>query len=224
MTDGYRLTFNKPAVAQLLHTDDGEQADGLKVRIEDGKVSFLPVHGSKEGDVLRIETRSRGGVEAAVEGTMADDLIRALANDDGPFSILHRQAGGWLAPTPHPSGEAPSKFVPHVRVWQSGVVRPKRAKAAKATRRKTGKQESGLNIVQMFDQLIQARQTVVAFDRDKRRGQPPRAVREAREALSAFESMVTDFLPEISEAHSILGKIVTRAEPRRRKNADAIAA
>jgi hypothetical protein len=222
MTGLYRLTFNKPAVAQLLHTDSGETADGLKVRInEDGVAQFMPVRGSKDGDTLRLEKRSRGGVEATVEGSMAEDIAAALSHDVGPFHTLKRAGQGWLETKPHKSEEAPSKFVPHVRLWDMGAKATKPAKLGRPKKVRQVAQQSAVatpatrgnptSIGEMFDHLRRAKSTLSSYGAEKRRGQPPREVREAREALAAFQQAAVDFLPEISEAHAILHRIVERA-------------
>lgn len=219
MTDSFRLTFNKPAVAQLLLTDTGETADGLKVRIEDGKAQFLPVRGSNDGDVLSLTDRSRGGVEATIEGSMADDIAEALRNNDGPFHTLNRVGQGWLEAQPHGRAEAPSKFVPHVRVWDADVVaRPKKSKtkaAKKTTSRRNGSsrtqptaERGPMSVPDMIEQLRTAKRRLDVFDSEKRRGQPPREIREAREAIAAFQQAAIDFLPEIVEAHAILHRVV----------------
>jgi hypothetical protein len=226
MTGSYRLTFNKPAVAQLLVTDGGEAADGLKVRIEDGSAQFLPVRGSKDGDVIQLDARSRGGVEATVEGSMAEDLAKALENDSGPFHTMHRAAHGWLGVSTHDDAAAPSKFVPHVRVWEAGVTTKKPAKGAKPAKAgKSGKNKSadvtvapvnGNTIGDMFDYLRDAKALADEYAQNSKRGLPPREIRDARMALAQFEQMAIDFLPEITEAHAILHRVVSRgadAEP-----------
>lgn len=201
MTGRYRLTFNKPAVVQLLQTANGEEADGIKVRLEDGKLSFLPVCDSDENDVLLLEHRSRGGMEAMVEGTLSKELIAALSHDAGPFSVLTRRAGGWIVPVPHPEEQAPPKFVPHVRVWDNIVVEKAAPKAKKADK-------TNGSLHHMIDELHQARQVVAAFDlKAPRRGATPKKVREARALLTSFEGMVADLLPEIGAARMMLGKL-----------------
>lgn len=229
MSESYRLTFNKPAVSNLLQTDSGEAANGLRVRIENGVASFMPVRDSNDDDVVRLEGRSRGGVEATIEGSMADELKDALDNEAGPFFTIKRIGAGWMGVNPHPHAEAPSKFTPHVRVWHSGVVRPRAArgtaKAAKAAPKTVSMPvaSTSLNVPAMFEQLRKAKTTLAAFSTEKRRGQPPREVREAREALAAFSRNAVEFLPEIAQAHSILHGIVAQSgtdiemKPRRAK-------
>ncbi len=208
MTDTYRLTFNKPAVAQLLHTENGESADGLKVRIENGTVQFMPVRkDADDDDVLTLEHRSRGGVEALIEGSMAGELAETLTHPDGPFMTLNRVGGGWLGVDPHGKADAPSKFVPHVRLWNIGGAKPV---AAKKPKRRNTVAQTPFDFDQTLQFLQKAKETVAEHAGLRRRGQPPRELRAARDALASFETMAIEVFPGIAEAHAILGDVLKR--------------
>lgn len=202
----FRLTFNKPTIERYFA---GEDATGVRVKIEDGVVQFLPVADKKGADVLPIELRTRGGAEAMVEGTMADDLQQALNNPDGPFFTLSRIKGGWLAAKPWPKDSAPPKFEPHVRSWA-----PKLVAAASAS------PSLRADSLSAFVDLVRAAEkTVNDFAASKRPGRPPREVLEAKQALDDFRALAAHYTPQgvdvglVNQAQALLAKALTGARP-----------
>lgn len=201
----YRLTFNKPAVAQLFITELGEPANGLRVRFHKGRVQFSPVNVTGP-DVLVFVPRSRGGVEAIVEGSMAEELMNKLSHAYGPFSLLRRSAGGWIEATPYSLSDNPPKFDPHVRTW--GVPVHKRRKP-KAVARSEAEFSDETKIHQMFGYLRRAKELVAKHDENPRRGQPSKDLIVARKAINEFNRLVADIIPEIGQIHNILDKFVS---------------
>jgi hypothetical protein len=209
-----RITFNKPATEQFFRA---EEAEGVRVQIDNGKVQFLPVSGSdtQADDVLPVVPRSRGGAEAKIEGSMADALATAMRNEHGVFFVLERLKGGWLAPRPHPNAEPPPKFVPHIRIW-SGV--DEEVEAPKVQRHAT---EAAPNpeIVVALEKVRGARDLIDRYSGERRPGRPPREVLEARATLAAFEGVAAEVLPafknlqiavsRLDEASSIMTRILS---------------
>ncbi len=133
MTDRFKLTFNKPAVRQFLEGDD----KGLRIRVDNGVVMFKTSKTANLADAAPLDQRTRGGIEAVVEGESAANILANLHNPAGPFFVLKRREGGWVAAEPYDGADAPPKFEPHVRVW---TAREKTAekpvkKKAKTSRR-----------------------------------------------------------------------------------------
>jgi hypothetical protein len=215
MTDTHRLTFNKPAVEQLFYAEDGEPADGLRVKLPDnGPVQFLPVHDCDDDDVVELRTRQRGGVEAVIEGELADTLIERLAHDRGPFHVLEPAGGGWLVANPYRKEGHPPKFKPHVRPWAA-------KKVPTTTRRKTTSDnveipsedgKGAVTVEDMVNTVREAYQTVTEYDAQNIRGRPPKHISEAKVALAEFQKVSLDVFPEIRAAHQMLGRILEKAD------------
>jgi hypothetical protein len=215
-----RLTFNKPAVVQYIRDD--EQTKGLKIRVEDGMVHFLPVDEITDGDVVPligdkpgIYVRKRGGAEVIIEGSMADDVADAFQNESGPFFVLSRQKNtGWLVAKPHLSAEAPSKFTAHLRVWNDeyGRMSQPDVKAKKTTRKisdKTATKTSSIfDISDPMERINKAREIVNAV---RGPGRPSRAYVEARDAVAAFDQSTDMGIGDI-ELQTKLTKIRSEIE------------
>lgn len=207
MLKSLRLTFNKPTVG---HYFKGEEATGVRVKIEDGVVQFLPVNQTGGKDFLPVEVRERGGAIAIVEGTRAAELAEALHNSAGPFFTLERVKGGWLQATPYPKNSAPAKFEPHVRVWvpkeeTAQVVRSVAPSVAPAT-----------NLPALLQMVRNAQATVAAFQSSKKPGRPPREVLEARQHLEDFRRLAAEIAPVptvnvalLTEAKSLIERALT---------------
>lgn len=132
MTDKFKLTFNKPAVRQFLEGDD----KGLRMRVDNGVVMFKTSKAANLTDAAPLEQRTRGGFEAVVEGESAASILASLQNPAGPFFVLKRREGGWVAAEPYGGADAPPKFEPHVRVW---TAREKTAEKPVKKKAKTGR-------------------------------------------------------------------------------------
>jgi hypothetical protein len=199
----FKLTFNKPAVQSFF---EGEDADGLKVGIEQNAVVFTPVNGSKDSDVIPLLERTRGGVEAVVEGRMAAQLAMALENPHGSFFTLKRMKGGAVQAVPYASADAPSKFTPHMRAW---LPKTMDTEGAPAVMPNIDEFPRFLEGVRAAKRLVDEHSTV------KRAGRPSREVSEARRLLAQFSELSQEIIPTVSndegllrQAHELLGSIV----------------
>lgn len=174
----FRLTFNKPMISLNF---GGEQEAAVRIKIEDGIVSFLPVMDASSPDALPISVRTRGGGEAYVEGNKATELRAALTNEVSPFFTLQRQEGGWLVAVPWMRDVPPPKPVPHVRGWTP-------TEGAEALTKDVDFNNEALD---GFVSLVQnARQTMAMFAEEKRPGRPPKEIVEARSTLALADRLV----------------------------------
>lgn len=174
----FRLTFNKPMIALNF---GGEQEAAVRVKIEDGIVYFLPVMDSSSPDALPISVRTRGGGEAYVEGTKADELRAALTNEVSPFFTLQRQEGGWMVAVPWLRDVPPPKPVPHVRAWSP-------TEGAEAL---TKNADYDADALEGFVALVQdARKMVAEFAEESRPGRPPKEIVKARSTLALADRLV----------------------------------
>ncbi|RYF07963.1 MAG: hypothetical protein EOO77_25455 [Oxalobacteraceae bacterium] len=114
----FKMTFNKPSVKMFFQ---GEDAIGIKVKLEGHKVFFRPVSeiGPDENDVVPITLNKRGGAEAVAEGSQSGNLLQLLTNPLGyPYYLLKRTTGGWMEAIPHTGPRfAPERWEAHLRVW-----------------------------------------------------------------------------------------------------------
>lgn len=114
----FKITFNKPASKAFF---EGEDAEGIRVKIENGAVLFkaVPKIGPDDKDVVPVTERVRGGVQAYIEGSQAGALLKLLTNPLGyPFYTIKRRANGWMEAVAHTGPKfEPERWEPHIRVW-----------------------------------------------------------------------------------------------------------
>jgi hypothetical protein len=119
----FKMTFNKPAVKMFFL---GEDAVGIRIKVEGNAVFFKPVHkiGGDDSDVVEITDKRRGGAEATIEGSQAGHLLSLLTNPLGnPYYILQRRTGGWMEAVPHAGkGYAPERWEAHIRIWPRETI------------------------------------------------------------------------------------------------------
>jgi hypothetical protein len=117
-TTMFKLTFNKPSVKMFFA---GEDAVGIQIKVEGTKVFFKPIHRIEPDqlDVVPITERDRGGAQATIEGSRANELLNLLTNPLGnPYYLLKRTSGGWMEATPHSGPKySPERWEAHIRVW-----------------------------------------------------------------------------------------------------------
>lgn len=178
----FRLTFNKPTIARNF---EGEKVVAVRVKIENGIAMFLPATEQSSKDVLPITVRERGGGEAFVEGTKADELRAALTNPAGPFFTLHRREGGWMAAVPWPRDTAPPKPEPHLRTWQPDGRAAAQAKMPEV---------NADTLAGFLNMVAESRELVRDFESNKRPGRPPLEIVEARANLALFDRLSHDSL------------------------------
>lgn len=176
MTNAFKITFNKPAQLAFF---EGEDASGLKINLSEESLVLTPARRAKGSDVVPLHPRSRGGLEAVIDGSMTEDLKSALHNPDGPFFILQRRKGGSLAVVPWGRSEAPPKFTPHLRVWMD---RPECFAV-----------DSYNDFPSLIHQLRNAKEIVNQAMNEKRPGRPTKEVAEAKKLLRSFTELAEDF-------------------------------
>jgi hypothetical protein len=114
----FKITFNKPSVKMFFA---GEDAAGIQIKVEGTKVFFKPVHKIEPDqlDVVPITEKTRGGAQATIEGSRANELLNLLTNPLGnPYYLLKRTSGGWMEATPHSGPKySPERWEAHIRVW-----------------------------------------------------------------------------------------------------------
>lgn len=112
----FALTFNK--VAADLHFDPA-QVKGVRVKAQDGDVTFQPSATIEEG-VWPLEERTRGGLGITLTGTEADRFLLDTGTQAGDHLILGAIRDGWITSRRHvpvPGQEKPSKIWPSARIW-----------------------------------------------------------------------------------------------------------
>lgn len=204
----FSLTFNRPAVHSFF---EGEDADGLKVSIQESGVVFTPVQGSRDPDVIPLEERKRGGIKATVEGKMAKQLALALENPHGPYFTLRRMRGGSVGAVPYESTEAPSKFSPHMRTWFAHSADADTPPAV---------MPSMTDFPQFLEAVRNAKRVVDENSKVRRAGRPSKEVAEAKRLLAQFRELALEISPVIEkdekllrEAHELIGTIIGTAAP-----------
>lgn len=226
MTDRFKLTFNKPAVRQFLEGDD----KGLRIRVDNGVVMFKTAK-SVVADAAPLDQRTRGGIEATVEGESAASILEHLNNPAGPFYVLKRREGGWVAAEPYNGAEAPPKFEAHVRVW---TAREKTAEKPVKKKAKTGRRvksttapsvEHGVD-TPYLDKVRNAYGKLAEAARPGRPSNEERQGRmEARDIVANFETTAKELmgLPSDSprldlsgliSAHKIIGDFIDLMAPK----------
>lgn len=226
MSDKFKLTFNKPAVRQFLEGDD----KGLRIRAENGVVMFRTSKLATDEDATALDQRTRGGFEATVEGERASEILASLKNPAGPFFVLKRKTDGWVAAEPYKGSDAPPKFEPHVRVWNSRekvVVEKAAPKKRTKSERRTKSSAAPLSSSDA-PYLDTVRAAYARLSEVARPGRPSNEERqsrmEAREIVSSFETtakelmgMQTDSarldLSGLVSAHKMLGDFINMMAP-----------
>lgn len=206
-TSPLRLTFNKPVVLHNFVNHGDEQTKGLKVRIEDGLVHFLPISEVKDADDVHLIgdspttfSRKRGGAEVQIAGRMASEIAKAFRNPAGPFFTLSREKDGWLVARPYTSSEPPSRLVAHLRVWNEEygrIIRNPPQKTARVSREVSAprKAKPHSNIFDFSDAAERVRRAAALVEEAgsvRRPGRPGREITDARAALAAFEQLATE--------------------------------
>lgn len=224
MSDRFKLTFNKPAVRQFLEGDD----KGLRIRVDNGVVMFKTSK-SVVADAAPLEQRTRGGIEAIVEGESAASVLENLNNPAGPFYVLKRRENGWVAAEPYGGADAPPKFEPHVRVW---TAREKTAEKPVKKKAKVGRRvkvSAAPTIEQGVDTpyLDKVRSAYGKLSEAARPGRPSNEERqgrmEARDIVASFEATAKELmglptdsphldLSGLITAHKIIGDFINLME------------
>lgn len=225
MTNRFKLTFNKPAVRQFLEGDD----KGLRMRVDNGVVMFKTSKAANLPDAAPLDQRTRGGFEAVVEGESAADILANLQNPAGPFFVLKRREGGWVAAEPYDGTDAPPKFEPHVRVW---TAREKTAEKPVKKKAKTGRRVKSTAAAPISGPdtpyLETVRTAYATLAQVARPGRPSNEERqgrmEAREIVTNFEATAKELmgLPADSPrldmsgliaAHKMIGEFIDLMAP-----------
>lgn len=207
----FKLTFNKPAVRQFI---EGEEAGGLRIKIQDGAVMFMPAPNDSKPDTAKLMPRTRGGFEAIVDGSEADKVLKALKNRAGPFFVLKRVSKDWVVAEPYAGKDAPPKFEPHVRVWSPTLKAAKPVKQPKTTRRMTPAtapvEMSTPLAMAAFDQIATINWAYQKLAEPPHPGRPDKETLEARAIRDSFEG--TD-LQTIISAYNTLGNYLRKVAP-----------
>src|SRR6476660_6640963 len=103
-----RLTFNAAATREVF----ADEAKGLRLRIERGKVSFRSATVRRGVDVIAIERRARGVTVPVDQGHRAllQRLFRAGLSEDRPFFTLEPMPRGWFGIIHYPETEHPPRL------------------------------------------------------------------------------------------------------------------
>lgn len=187
MTDmQFTLTFNKPAFKMFF---EGEEAQGLKIRVQDGMVQFRPVASDQGADTARLEQRERGGLAASIEGDASSTILEHLKNPNGlPYFMLSRAAKGWITATPFEGpGREPPRFHPQVRVWVKNSARPLPLHLIHDVRK--------MDVANFVQELRDAKNLIDKHSQLKKIGRPPAEVTAARDKIKLFADVARDVLP-----------------------------
>lgn len=204
----FKLTFNKPAVRQFIQ---GEEAGGLRIKIQDGVVMFMPVTDTTKADSAKLSPRTRGGYEAIVDGSEADNVLKHLKNRAGPFFILRRVSKDWVVAEPYNGRKDPPKFEPHVRVWSPAL------KADKAVNKPTTKRAAPAvakvttpTSMSALDQIASINWAYEKLAEPPHPGRPDKETIEARAIRDSFEGTE---LSTIISAYDTLGNHLRKVCP-----------
>jgi hypothetical protein len=104
------LTINKPGATQF-----NDDAKGLKIKVEDGKISVKFVKTDSGAGVYPMFDRTRGGVGVTLTGSIVEKLLAVKGVEADTHMTMEATSYGWLVATPHES--KPSKLVPTLRLW-----------------------------------------------------------------------------------------------------------
>ena len=224
MTNRFKLTFNKPAVRQFLEGDD----KGLRMRVDNGVVMFKTSKDANLADAAPLDQRTRGGFEAVVEGESAADILANLQNPAGPFFVLKRREGGWVAAEPYDGADAPPKFEPHVRVWtarEKTAGKPVKKKAKTGRRVKSTAAPISGPDTPYLETVRAAYATLAQVARPGRPSNEERQGRmEARDIVSNFEATAKELMglpidsPRLDmsgliAAHKMIGEFIDLMAP-----------
>ena len=197
----FTLTFNKPAYKMFF---EGEEATGLKIRVQDGIVQFRPVDSDEEdgSDTASLSMRERGGVAAVIEGTASDTIFSHLKNPHGlPYFLLSRAPKGWITATPFEGpGREPPRFAPQVRVWTKSTARPLPLHLIHDMK--------GMEVANFVQELREAKSIIDDHSKKKKIGRPPADVTAARDKIKLFADVARDILPVngLWRAYLMLGR------------------
>ena len=225
MTDRFKLTFNKPAVRQFLEGDD----KGLRIRVDNGVVMFKTSKAADLADAAPLDQRTRGGFEATVEGESAASILENLNNPAGPFFVLKRREGGWVAAEPYKGDDAPPKFEPHVRVW---TAREKTADKPVKKKAKSGRRVKSMASAPISGPdtpyLDSVRSAYAKLSEAARPGRPSNEEKqgrmEARDIVASFEATAKELmglpvdsprldLSGLISAHKMIGEFIDLMAP-----------
>lgn len=195
-----KLTFNKPAYKMFF---EGEECSHLRLRIDNGVAMFQPTNAEAE-DTAPLSFRSRGGVEAEIDGRLSDLVVSALNNPQGyPYFLLNRAQGGWIEAKPYGKPGEPPRFQAQIRVWiKDNHNRPMPLHLLQEAKR--------LDVATFVYEIREAQSVVAEYDREKKAGRPPAEVTEARDKLRLFSEAARDLLPvgEIWKAYGALAQFL----------------
>lgn len=182
----FKLTFNKPAFKMFF---EGEDSKGLAIRVvDDGQVQFRPVATDEGPDTATISMRGRGGIEASIEGSASDTIMKHLKNPHGyPYFMLNRAPKGWIKATPFDGPGEPPRFQPQVRVWLKDSIRPLPLHLIHDVKQ--------MDVANFVQELRTAKATIEDYSVKKKVGRPPAEVTEARAKLKLFADVARDVLP-----------------------------
>lgn len=213
-TSSFKITFNKPAFRAFF---EGESVAGLRIRIEKDAVFFRPAETVSGSDVVPVTERTRGGIEAHIEGSMAETLLKLLNPKQGnPFFLL-RRSKAWIEAFEY-TGKSyePPKFEPHARVW------------VKDARELINRVPETMDLSRFMNEVREAKSLVDSHDPERRGGRPSREVLEARALLRSFAELAREVLPfqTIVEAHEMIGRFlamedIAKPEARAQRSEDA---
>lgn len=204
----FRLTFNKPAIAQFFGNDS---ASAVRVKIENNAAFFLPISGpSPTKDVLPINLRTRGGGESYVEGTRSKELQHALTNEISNYFTLEQKPDGWFEAVAWDSPGTPGRLVPHVRGWMpmtdAGTVRETRVD-----------HNTFKGLVDLLKQSLE-----VISKNEPRVGRPSKEVAQAKETIALFKDVVReiqgDLDPRVEQAQQLLKQALRQRDFRYMKS------
>lgn len=197
----FKLSFNKPAYEMFFA---GEAAAGVRIRITpEGAVHFHPAEEAEGDDIVPIQDRSRGGIEAVVDGTLTDLIVKHMRNPHGnPFFMISRVPGGWMEAKPYDGAGDPPRFKPQLRVWTRSEPNPNEVFA----NTKEGGQ-SGSDGPSFMEDIRAAKAAIDEYSRLKKVGRPPVEISLARRKIRAFEIFAQEILSyeKVWDAYRKLG-------------------
>lgn len=212
----FKLSFNKPAYEMFFA---GEAAAGVQIRVTpEGAVHFHPSPDQEGEDVVPIQDRSRGGIEAVVDGPLTELILKHMRNPHGnPFFMISRVPGGWMEAKPYDGVGDPPRFKPQLRVWTRSEPNPNEVFA---------KEGSSPDMPSFMDEIRAAKAAIEEYAQLKKVGRPPVEISVARRKIRAFEIFAQEILSfdKVWDAYRKLGDYLGVEEHRPKEEGDDEAA
>jgi hypothetical protein len=174
-----KLTFNKPAHQTFF---EGMVARGIAITIQDGAATFKPVDQEAGSNVVCITQNERGGIEAVVEGDLADEPLAVLNKPHADPYVMLSRSKGWIVTSPYTGAQqVPPCTKPQLGVWIKAGSEPFSAMGVETVQQ--------MSPEQLHVAIHKAKAVTARHGARIKPGRLPRELSQARELLQAMSSV-----------------------------------